>query len=268
MQRTFRWQEKCEISQELKGTTYVVRMLSQMSCRSVPMTYVVWKHVDDIWDNILMTYVVPFNSCEISHFSCHLNVLCMSSAQDFILNKSFHLVSTKVSTSGTALHKAYWLPCWIFFSRNNKECSGYHAAFFIKKRKELLPPATKLGQGYVFTGVCDSVHRGGYLTRYFPPNQVPPGTSYTHPPRAGTPPRDQVHPPTPWDQVHPPQDQVLPPGQVHPPGPGTPPWSRYTPPGPGTPPDQVHPPPGDTVYAGRYASYWNAFLFSILIPSY
>ena len=24
-----------------------------------------------------------------------------------------------------------------------------------------LPPATKLGQGYVFTGVCDSVHRGG-----------------------------------------------------------------------------------------------------------
>ena len=25
----------------------------------------------------------------------------------------------------------------------------------------LLPPATKLGQGYIFTGVCDSVHRGG-----------------------------------------------------------------------------------------------------------
>ena len=24
----------------------------------------------------------------------------------------------------------------------------------------LLPPATKLGQGNVFTGVCDSVHRG------------------------------------------------------------------------------------------------------------
>ena len=27
-------------------------------------------------------------------------------------------------------------------------------------RKTLLPPATKLGQGYVFTHVCDSVHRG------------------------------------------------------------------------------------------------------------
>ena len=26
----------------------------------------------------------------------------------------------------------------------------------------LLPPATKLGQGYIFTGVCDSVHRVGW----------------------------------------------------------------------------------------------------------
>ena len=26
---------------------------------------------------------------------------------------------------------------------------------------KLLPPTTKLGQGYIFTGVCDSVHRGG-----------------------------------------------------------------------------------------------------------
>ena len=25
----------------------------------------------------------------------------------------------------------------------------------------LLPPATKLGQGYIFTGMCDSVHGGG-----------------------------------------------------------------------------------------------------------
>ena len=25
----------------------------------------------------------------------------------------------------------------------------------------LLPPGTKLGQGYIFTGVCDSVHRRG-----------------------------------------------------------------------------------------------------------
>ena len=29
----------------------------------------------------------------------------------------------------------------------------------------LLPPATKLGQGYIFTGVCDSVHRGGVCSQ-------------------------------------------------------------------------------------------------------
>ena len=26
--------------------------------------------------------------------------------------------------------------------------------------KVILPPATKLGQGYIFTGICDSIHRG------------------------------------------------------------------------------------------------------------
>ena len=36
-------------------------------------------------------------------------------------------------------------------------------------RDRFLPPATKLGQGYIFTGVCDSVHRGGAWWR-------PPGT--------------------------------------------------------------------------------------------
>ena len=28
-----------------------------------------------------------------------------------------------------------------------------------------LPPATKFGQGYIFTGVCDFVHRGGVWSR-------------------------------------------------------------------------------------------------------
>ena len=65
----------------------------------------------------------------------------------------------------------------------------------------LLPPATKLGQGYVFTGVCDSVHRGGV------PAQVPP------------------------------QDQV-PPRPGTPPGPGTPPQTRHTPRTRYTPRDQ------------------------------
>ena len=31
------------------------------------------------------------------------------------------------------------------------------------EKRTFLPPATKLGQGYIFTGVCDSVHRGGHV---------------------------------------------------------------------------------------------------------
>ena len=102
-----------------------------------------------------------------------------------------------------------------------------------------------------------------------PPGQVHPSARYTlqagsHPwagthPLAGTPPGRytplQVHP----GQVHRPQ-QVHPQqvhtslGQVHPPG-------RYIPLGSFSP----HPHPHDSHCSGRYASYWNAFLFVILI---
>ena len=34
--------------------------------------------------------------------------------------------------------------------------------------KLLLPPAMKLGHGYIFTGVCDSVHRGGTCSQGVP----------------------------------------------------------------------------------------------------
>ena len=148
----------------------------------------------------------------------------------------------------------------------------------------LLPPATKLGQGYVFTGVCDSVHMGVV------PDQVhPPGTRYPPdqvPPRPGTlpgtsqiPPRTRYTPGTssppgtrctPLEKSGTPQDQVHPWHQVHPPGPGTPP-DQVHPLGPGTPPwDQVHPPQHRACWEirptrGRYASYWNAILLFILL---
>ena len=52
-----------------------------------------------------------------------------------------------------------------------------------------LPPATKLGQGYVFTSVCDSVNRGVCLSSCWDP---PPGSRHfprtRHPPGADTPP--------------------------------------------------------------------------------
>ena len=103
--------------------------------------------------------------------------------------------------------------------------------------KFLLPSATKLGQGYIFTSVCDSVHGGSTWagtpprTRYTPgpgtpPGQgTPPGTRYT--------PLDQVPPGTrytPWDQVHSPGPGTPPgPGTAPPLGPGTPPWEQCMP---------------------------------------
>ena len=57
-------------------------------------------------------------------------------------------------------------------------------------------PQRSCGQGYVFTRVCDSVHRGGL--------------------RAG--------------RTHPDRENPPPPGTRHtPPGPGRPPWTRQTP---------------------------------------
>ena len=122
-----------------------------------------------------------------------------------------------------------------------------------------LPAATKLGQGNVFTGVCDSVHRGVCLSACWDttsPDQAPPGpdTPQTRhqPPGPGTPQPDT----TPLDQK-PPR-----PGT---PQPGTPP--DQTPPGPGTPPGPDTPQEADASIrsmSGQYASYWNAFLFEYL----
>ena len=114
----------------------------------------------------------------------------------------------------------------------------------------LLPAATKLGQGNVFTGVCVSV----------PPGQTPPSPKSRHPlgadpqgrhpqeqtpPGADTPrgrhPQDQTHTP----RTRHPQDQTHTPGQTHPP-------PDQTPPRPNTFPEQTspgtrHPPPRHTV---------------------
>ena len=94
-----------------------------------------------------------------------------------------------------------------------------------------LPPATKLGQGYVFTGICDSVNRGGLpqcMLGYHPhPRRRPLRTR--HPPG-----------PAPPDQAPHPQEET--PGTRHPPTPHRACWEiRST--------------------RGWYASYWNAILF-------
>ena len=133
---------------------------------------------------------------------------------------------------------------------------------------ECLPPATKLGQRYVFTGVCHSVNRGGRGVCLIacwdtPPRsrpaqeQTPPGSRHTpgadtpwsrHPPEQ-TPPGADTPPvaDTPWRR-HPPE-QTCPPRADMPPradtSPEQPPQSRH-PPEQTCPPGSRHPPGADT----------------------
>ena len=83
----------------------------------------------------------------------------------------------------------------------------------------LLLAATKLGQGNVFTGICDSVHGGGVSASMHAGMPDPPGSR--HPPGQTSP---RTRPPL---TRHPPD-------QAHPPRPGTHPQTRHTPPGTGT----------------------------------
>ena len=108
-----------------------------------------------------------------------------------------------------------------------------------------------LGQGNIFIGVCQEFcSQGGYLGRY------PPGPG-THPPRPGTHPRTRCTPPGPGT---PPRTRHTPHRTRYTP------WTRYT-----HPRDQVHPPSHSSACweiqatSRRYASYWNAFLFSLCI---
>ena len=112
-------------------------------------------------------------------------------------------------------------------------------------RCSYLPAATKLGQGNVFTGVCDSLHRGEGVCLSAcwdtPPGADPPQTR--HPPGSRHPPG--ADPPS----RHPPGSRQ-PPGPDTTPQPGTPPGadpprSRHTPQTrypDQTPPQTRHPP--------------------------
>ena len=109
----------------------------------------------------------------------------------------------------------------------------------------LLPPATKLGQGYVFTGVCDSVHSGRSASVHA---GIPPRSR--HPPGADTPMGADLAPPeqTPHGIRHPPRSR-------HPPTP----LREQTPPRRGC--WEIR------STRGRYASYWNAILSYLETPS-
>ena len=122
----------------------------------------------------------------------------------------------------------------------------------------------KLGQGNIFTSICLSTGGRGVCLSACWDAHHPPGAD-TH-----TPPQEQTHPPLGAD-THPPGAD---PPSRHPPGADTPreqtpPRSRHPPDQPPqnqTPPQTRHPPRkadcSIRLTSGRYASYWNAFLFT------
>ena len=138
-------------------------------------------------------------------------------------------------------------------------------------------PQRSCGQGYVFTCVCDSVNRGDL--RAGPPWQGEPPLDQVDTPQdqAGRPSqtRQTPHPPPPPSRENAPRtrqedplDQADPlprAGRTPPTGTRQTPPAGRTPPGPGRPPQTSQTPPEQDCsiqsMTGRYASYWNAFLF-------
>ena len=125
----------------------------------------------------------------------------------------------------------------------------------LTKASNIYRPQRSCGQGNIFTPVCHSVHRGGggvvCLVRgvsHKALRQTPPWTRHTIPPRPGT------HTPHPRPVTKPPDQTPHTPPGLDTPRPDT------------HPPDQTPPPSreadsGIRSSSGRYASYWNAFLY-------
>ena len=94
-------------------------------------------------------------------------------------------------------------------------------------------------EGYLFTPFCLSTGGGGSASVYAgippPPEQTP----QTSPP-------ETRHPP--WEGAPPPEQAPL--------VANSPLWNS-------PPPGAAPPPPADGYCCGRYASYWNAFLFKV-----
>ena len=107
-----------------------------------------------------------------------------------------------------------------------------------------LPAATKLGQGNIFTSVCQEFCPQGGGGR------VSASVHAGIPPPDQAPPRDQAHPPGPGIPLsRPPGTRHPPPETRHTPPSRHPPGTRHTPPG-----DQAHPPGKQTAAYGQRAA--------------
>ena len=126
--------------------------------------------------------------------------------------------------------ESYNEPAWMSQSFSCEVSALLNFTFFFVYNLRLLPPAMKLGQGYIFTGVCDSFHMGGGWSGGFCLSAC----RDTNPPGPGIC-LDQAPP----DQVPPAPDQAPSPDQAPPPPPGQAPHE------PGTP--QTRPPPAQSM---------------------
>ena len=109
-------------------------------------------------------------------------------------------------------------------------------------------PQRSCGQGYVFTCMCDSVHRG-----------IMGVSGQGELPLAGRTPLGKETPPC---RENPRWQGDTPQARRHPLA-RRPPQARR-PPRQGDPPGRENPPPAIRSMSGRYASYWNAFLLIII----
>ena len=156
----------------------------------------------------------------------------------------------------TSSHQLY-----LSLGGGNNEAGGILMLTFSNYR-----PANEVWGKVIFSEACVILSTGGgaCLTRYHPTpppgadipprDYVPPGTMY--PPGLHTPPGLRTPP-----RLHTPPDYI-PPQTTYPPD--------YVPPRLCTPPDYIPPglrtprtyvPPRGRSMCGRYASYWNTFLF-------
>ena len=126
--------------------------------------------------------------------------------------------------------------------------------FHFQPIKNIITGRNEVVAKVMFLHVCVILFTGGG-----PGRENPPGQGET--PRAGRPPSGQGDPP---GRDNPPR-QGDPPRQGHPPRQGDPPGRENPPPGQGDPPGQGEPLPGIRSMSGRYASYWNAFLFVLFL---
>ena len=135
---------------------------------------------------------------------------------------------------------------FIFVAKRKREFNQFVLNFYRRQ--------WSCGQGNIFTPVCHSVHRGGVCLSACWDTTYPPSRHPSPPPPGVDTPREADTP----RSRHPPGADTA--READTPGSRHPPWEQ-------TPPESSSPPGADSgirSMSGRYASYWNVFLYKII----